>query len=105
MRSISGVLQNEPGDDHASMASPSAMPAAEIMAMGIAMVPEGRQAVSVAECRREPADRATMAARPVATGTWKRSYELFPVLKERRNQPRHGAFGRSAADGGASAAR
>jgi ABC-type branched-subunit amino acid transport system ATPase component len=75
------------------------MKPAEIMARGIAMVPEGRRlfpSLSVEENlligNYGRKDR----------GYWSPRNDLppVPVLKERRNQARHGAVGRSAADGG-----
>ena len=62
------------------------MPAAEIMKLGIAMVPEGRKlfpSLTVEENLAIGADRRK------GDGPWtlKTVFELFPVLNERRRQP------------------
>jgi len=86
MRSISGVLRNDPGMVQFDGAPIGNLPADEIMARGVAMVPEGRKlfpSLSVEE--------------NLLIGTYGRStgghwsldtiYDLFPILKERRNNP------------------
>lgn len=86
MRSIAGVLRN-PADSICFEGSPIGdRPADEIMAMGIAMVPEGRKlfpSLSVEE-------NLQIGAYGRKTGGYwslETVYELFPVLKERRNNP------------------
>jgi len=86
MRSIAGVLANGP-DEVAFDGEPiGSLPAAQVMARGIAMVPEGRKlfpSLSVEENLLIGA-----YGRKVA-GHWRLEtvYDLFPVLKERRNNP------------------
>ena len=86
MRSIAGVLDN-PADTIRFEGRPIGnLPADEVMAMGIAMVPEGRKlfpSLSVEE--------------NLMIGTYGRDtggywsletiYELFPILRERRSNP------------------
>jgi branched-chain amino acid transport system ATP-binding protein len=86
MRSIAGVLSNAVEQIVFEGRTIGALPAADVMALGIAMVPEGRRlfpSLSVEENlligrygRQVP-------------GPWslKTVYELFPVLKERRAAP------------------
>jgi branched-chain amino acid transport system ATP-binding protein len=86
MRSIAGVLANGPGEVLFDGAPIGALPAAAVMARGIAMVPEGRKlfpSLSVEEnllmgCYGRKVD-----------GPWRLEtvYDLFPVLKERRANP------------------
>jgi branched-chain amino acid transport system ATP-binding protein len=66
-------------------------PAHEIVALGVAMVPEGRRlfpSLSVEE-------NLTLGAYRRRDGPWSvdRVYELFPVLKERRRAPSHSLSG------------
>jgi len=86
MRSIAGVLQNPPDSIRFEGRAIGAMPADEIMAMGIAMVPEGRKlfpSLSVEEnLLIGTYGRKTGGYWSLAT-----VYELFPVLKERRHAP------------------
>ncbi len=86
MRSIAGVLAQAPDMVRYDGQSIGALPADEIMARGIAMVPEGRKlfpSLSVEEnllmgCHRRKVD-----------GPWSLDtvYDLFPILKERRHKP------------------
>lgn len=86
MRSLCGVLKNAPDSIRFEDRAIGDRPADEIMAMGIAMVPEGRKlfpSLSVEENLQIGAyGRQT-------DGYWSLEtvYELFPVLKERRRNP------------------
>jgi branched-chain amino acid transport system ATP-binding protein len=86
MRSISGVLKNDP-DSVCFQSQPiGGMAAEDIVQLGISMVPEGRKlfpSLSVEENLLVGADANQ------TTGYWtlERIYELFPVLAERRNTP------------------
>ena len=86
MRSIAGVLKN-PADSIRLEGRPIGdRPADEVMAMGIAMVPEGRKlfpSLSVEE-------NLMIGAYGRDTGGYwslETIYELFPILKERRSNP------------------
>ncbi|MEL6436039.1 MAG: ABC transporter ATP-binding protein [Pseudomonadota bacterium] len=86
MRSITGVLTNGPdmvrlGDDQIGVLPPD-----EIMKRGIAMVPEGRKlfpSLSVEENLLIGSHGRKVA------GHWSLDtiYKMFPILKERRNNP------------------
>ncbi|MCR9139419.1 MAG: ABC transporter ATP-binding protein [Alphaproteobacteria bacterium] len=84
MRSVTGLLQNKPEMIHYGGKPIGNLRADQIAAVGIAMVPEGRQlfpSLSVEE-------NLVIGGQIKRTGPWSLSsvYELFPVLKERRNQ-------------------
>ncbi|CAG0969263.1 High-affinity branched-chain amino acid transport ATP-binding protein LivF [Rhizobiaceae bacterium] len=86
MRSIAGVVANEAGQVLFDGEPIGALPAAKVMARGIAMVPEGRRlfpSLSVEEnlligCYGRQVE-----------GAWSLDaiYDLFPILKERRASP------------------
>jgi len=83
MRSLSGVLKNEPGSISYRGEAIGALEAPDVMSRGIAMVPEGRRlfpSLSVEE------NLLIGSYGRKATGTWtlESIYALFPVLKERR---------------------
>jgi branched-chain amino acid transport system ATP-binding protein len=86
MRSMSGVLRNAPDSILFEGRPIGDRPADEVMAMGIAMVPEGRKlfpSLSVEE-------NLQIGAHGRQTGGYwslETVYELFPVLKERRRNP------------------
>lgn len=86
MRSLSGILKNAPDSIRFEGCTIGDRPADEVMAMGIAMVPEGRKlfpSLSVEENLQIGAyGRQT-------EGYWSLEtvYELFPILKERRRNP------------------
>ena len=86
MRSISGMLANAAGQVRFEGREIGALPAPDVMALGIAMVPEGRKlfpSLSVEEnLLLGRYGRATAGAWSLQT-----VYDLFPVLKERRNSP------------------
>ncbi|MCZ4088983.1 ABC transporter ATP-binding protein [Sinorhizobium psoraleae] len=86
MRSISGVLANEPGAILHNNEPIGALPAPDVLARGIAMVPEGRKlfpSLTVEE------NLLVGGYRRKAEGQWtlESLYALFPVLKERRQSP------------------
>ncbi|MEM6464381.1 MAG: ABC transporter ATP-binding protein [Pseudomonadota bacterium] len=84
MRSITGLLRNRPEMVHFAGQDIGALRADEIAALGIAMVPEGRQlfpSLSVEE-------NLIIGGQGGRSGDWtlEAVYELFPVLAERRRQ-------------------
>lgn len=86
MRALSGLLKSAPGMIRFDGAEVGAQPAPEIMALGISMVPEGRKlfpSLSVEENLL-----VGTHGRKVA-GDWNLGaiYDLFPVLRDRRNNP------------------
>lgn len=86
MRSISGILANQPDAVLFDGAEIGALPAPDIVARGIAMVPEGRKlfpSLSVEE--NLLIGRYGRAVK----GHWNLDtvYELFPILRERRANP------------------
>ncbi|MGI6854585.1 ABC transporter ATP-binding protein [Mesorhizobium sp. 1B3] len=86
MRSISGVLANEPGQVLFEGCAIGALPAPDVVALGIAMVPEGRKlfpSLSVEE------NLLIGRYGRSVEGAWSLDaiYDLFPVLRERRNNP------------------
>ncbi|MDJ0859006.1 MAG: ABC transporter ATP-binding protein [Dinoroseobacter sp.] len=115
MRSLSGVLSNDPDMIHHDGAAVGALGADTIMKRGIAMVPEGRKlfpSLSVEENLiiggqhkggRDMGDRidgliaritggddpSALTGHHDGTGYWtlETIYELFPILRERRNNP------------------
>jgi len=86
MRSISGMLANEPNQISLDGRLIGALPAPEVMALGIAMVPEGRKLFP--SLTVEENLLIGKYGRSVK-GTWtlETIYALFPVLRERRNNP------------------
>lgn len=86
LRSLSGVLRNEPGSIRYKNENIGDRPADEVLRRGIAMVPEGRRlfpSLSVEE------NLLIGAHARKGSGPWtlEAIYELFPILKERRNNP------------------
>ena len=86
MRSMSGVLRNEPGSIRFRGAEIGALPAPDVMARGIAMVPEGRKlfpSLTVEE------NLLIGAYGRKVSGPWNLDsiFALFPTLKERRRSP------------------
>lgn len=85
LRAIAGVLPSAPDMVLCDGRPVGALPAAEIVAMGIAMVPEGRRlfpSLTVEE-------NLLIGAHCMREGPWTLAaiYELFPILRERRNAP------------------
>ncbi|KZM51766.1 ABC transporter ATP-binding protein [Labrenzia sp. OB1] len=85
MRSITGLLVNKPQMVTWKGQAIGALRADQIARLGIAMVPEGRQlfqSLSVEE-------NLIIGGQVGRKGAWSlgKVYELFPVLKERRNVP------------------
>lgn len=86
MRAISGVLASEPSSVRHQGEDIGALPADAIMARGVAMVPEGRKlfpSLSVEE------NLLVGSYGRTGNGGWTLGsvYELFPILRERRNAP------------------
>jgi branched-chain amino acid transport system ATP-binding protein len=86
LRSLSGVLRNEPGSIRYKDETIGDRPADEVLRRGIAMVPEGRKlfpSLSVEE------NLLIGAHARKGNGPWtlEAIYELFPILRERRNNP------------------
>ncbi|WP_018701090.1 ABC transporter ATP-binding protein [Amorphus coralli] len=86
LRSLSGVLANEADAIRFDGAAIGSLPAPDVMARGIAMVPEGRKlfpSLSV----QENLQIGTYGRK--ADGPWSLEsvHALFPILKERRNNP------------------
>lgn len=86
MRSIAGVLRNEPKAVLYDGIPIGTQPADEIMSQGVAMVPEGRKifpSLSV----EENLLIGTYGRKIKGHWTLDTVYELFPILGERRNTP------------------
>ena len=86
MRSISGVLQNAPEAIRLDGPPVGALPAPDMLALGVAMVPEGRKlfpSLSVEE------NLLIGAHGRKTSGVWNLEtvYALFPMLKDKRNAP------------------
>ncbi|TNC43658.1 ABC transporter ATP-binding protein [Rubellimicrobium rubrum] len=86
LRSISGVLRNDPEACIFDGQPIGALPSSRIMALGVAMVPEGRRlfpSLSVEE------NLLIGAYGRAGQGYWNLDsiYELFPILRERRRSP------------------
>ncbi len=86
LRSIAGVLANHPDQVFFQGRPIGAMASADVVALGIAMVPEGRKlfpSLSVEE------NLLIGRYGRAVGGAWSLAsvYELFPILKERRNSP------------------
>jgi branched-chain amino acid transport system ATP-binding protein len=87
LRSIAGVLKNAENAVRYGTANVGTLPPDEVMAQGIAMVPEGRKlfpSLSVEENLLVGA-----YGRQVPGGHWTLDtvYDLFPILREKRNVP------------------
>lgn len=86
MRSLSGVLRNQPDMIHLGGREIGGLSADEVMPLGLAMVPEGRRlfpSLSVEE------NLLIGTYGRKVEGYWSLSaiYDLFPILKERRDNP------------------
>jgi branched-chain amino acid transport system ATP-binding protein len=84
MRSITGVIRNEPGMILYRGQPIGALSSADVMKRGVAMVPEGRRlfpSLTVEE------NLLIGGQARKAPGPWNLTsvYELFPILRERRN--------------------
>ena len=86
LRWIAGVLRNAPGMVRFDGAAIGATPADEIVALGVAMVPEGRKLFPPLSVEENLLIGAY--ARKLA-GPWSldRVYRLFPILREKRAVP------------------
>lgn len=85
LKTLTGLLPPSSGEIHFDGQRIDRMDAADIVKLGIAMVPEGRRlfpSMSVEE-------NLLMGALSRRTGAWnlERVYSLFPILKEKRRQP------------------
>ena len=86
LRSISGLIRNAPNHIRYDSAEIGALPAPDVVRLGIAMVPEGRRlfpSLSVEE------NLLIGKYGRSGNGSWSLDaiYDLFPVLKERRHGP------------------
>ncbi|MGR3815817.1 MAG: ABC transporter ATP-binding protein [Cognatishimia activa] len=86
MRSISGVLRNAPQMVRLEAAEIGSAPADEIMAQGVSMVPEGRKLFPSLTVE-ENLLIGTYGRKIDGHWTLETIYDLFPILKERRNSP------------------
>lgn len=86
MRSISGVLRNAPEMVRYDGAGIGALPADEIMARGVAMVPEGRKLFASLSVE-ENLLIGTYGRKTGGHWSLDTIYDLFPILKERRHNP------------------
>ena len=86
MRSITGVLGNAADSVMFDGRPIGHLPSDEIMAMGIAMVPEGRKLFASLSVE-ENLQVGTYGRKVAGHWTLERIYDLFPILKERRKTP------------------
>ena len=86
MRSIAGVLRNDPDMVRLEGRGIGALPADEVTRLGIAMVPEGRKLFPSLSVEENLLIGAHARKTP---GHWtvQTVYDLFPILRERRNNP------------------
>ena len=86
LRSITGVLRNDPGMVLHRGSPIGALPAAQVMQRGIAMVPEGRKLFPSLSVEENLAVGGQVRS---AAGPWNLQaiYDLFPILHERRHTP------------------
>jgi branched-chain amino acid transport system ATP-binding protein len=86
LKAISGLIRGEPWSVVFEGKPIGALPAAEIMRRGIALVPEGRRLFPSMTVEENLLVGKYGRAKP---GAWtvETVYSLFPRLKERRNQP------------------
>ncbi len=84
LRSLSGVLRNDPEAIRYRGEAIGALPADAVMTRGIAMVPEGRKLFPSLTVEENLLIGAHVRK---GSGPWtlEAIYELFPILKERRN--------------------
>ncbi|MBB3541271.1 MULTISPECIES: ABC transporter ATP-binding protein [unclassified Rhizobium] len=86
MRSLSGVLKNEPDSIRYRGEAIGALGAPDVMARGIAMVPEGRRLFPSLTVE-ENLLVGTYGRKTSGPWTLDSIYALFPILKERRRSP------------------
>ncbi|MCY4180191.1 MAG: ABC transporter ATP-binding protein [Litoreibacter sp.] len=86
MRSIAGVLRNDAGAVSFDRVSIGALTADEIMAQGVAMVPEGRKLFPSLTVE-ENLLIGTYGRKTAGHWTLDTVYDLFPILAERRHNP------------------
>jgi len=86
MRSITGVIRNEPGMVMHRGDPIGALSSAEVMKRGIAMVPEGRRLFPSLTVEENILIGGQVRR---AQGPWNLEaiYDLFPILRERRKNP------------------
>jgi branched-chain amino acid transport system ATP-binding protein len=85
LKCICGLLRSKTGSVRYKSEEISSLPAHEIVRRGIALVPEGRRlfpSLSVAE-------NLLLGGQVERTGQWNldRLYAMFPILKEKKDQP------------------
>ena len=86
MRALAGVLPSAPGMVHLAGRPVGGLSADQIMPLGLAMVPEGRKlfpSLSV----EENLLIGTYGRKKSGHWTLNTVYDLFPILRERRNSP------------------
>lgn len=86
MRSIAGVLQNDASAVSFDDKAIGSQPADEIMALGVAMVPEGRKLFPSLTVE-ENLLIGTYGRKTSGHWTLDTVYDLFPILAERRHTP------------------
>jgi len=86
LRAIAGLLAGRPDQIVFDGRPIGALPAADIVAAGIAMVPEGRKLFASLSVE-ENLMIGAYARRAAGPWTLKSVFELFPVLEERRRSP------------------
>ncbi len=86
LRSITGILRNDPGMVLHKGDPIGALPAETVMQRGIAMVPEGRKLLPSLSVEENLLIGGQVRR---ATGPWSLStiYDLFPALREKRSVP------------------
>lgn len=84
MRSITGLLSNQPGQIQYHGQDISQMRADQIAALGLAMVPEGRQLFPSLTVK----ENLLIGAQIGRAGPWglQAVYDLFPILDDRKDQ-------------------
>jgi branched-chain amino acid transport system ATP-binding protein len=86
MRSIAGVISNEPHMIHHRGETIGALDAADVVRRGIALVPEGRKLFPSLTVE-ENLQIGSYGKRAAGYWSLETIYELFPILKERRRNP------------------
>ncbi|WP_336799172.1 ABC transporter ATP-binding protein [Kaistia sp. MMO-174] len=87
MRSITGVIRNEPGMVLHRGEPIGALSSAEVMKRGIAMVPEGRRLFPSLTVEENLLIGGQVRKAPQGPWNLEAIYDLFPILRERRKNP------------------